>query len=194
MLDSYGNNTIKSITVLRKPIQSGVKRFINLVTKNGFDQAQKQLNYDQIYHLYINMTLDNGKTVGIEKNARINTHIGGFPTSGISPANMLHVPVNNIRLKDFIENGEKKLGDNMYRYNATSYNCQNFIETLMTANGIAGTNAFVMQDASKLITSSGLSHGAKVITDVAALGERMIKGHGTKGYTRKTPIYTLKKD
>lgn len=178
LLNMYGDNKISKITILRKPIQSGVKKFINFVTKGSFESAQKQMNYDEIYHLYVNFTLDNGKVVGIEKNARVNTKLNGFPLTGISPSNMLEVSGKNIPLRQFIEAGEKSQGANFYRYNATSYNCQQFINSMMNANGITGTSAFTMQDASKLINSAGLSKGAKVVTDIAALAERAVLGHG----------------
>ena len=47
------------------------------------------MNYDEVYHLYVNMTLDNGQTIGIEKNQRVNVAAAGFPTSGVEPSNML---------------------------------------------------------------------------------------------------------
>ena len=178
MLKLHGDQKITKITILRKPIQSGVKKFINFVTKGSFESAQKQMNYDEVYHLYMNFTLDNGKVVGIEKNARVNTNLNGFPLTGIAPANMIEVSGNNIQLRQFIEAGEKSQGVNFYRYNATSYNCQQFINSMMIANGITGTSAFTMQDASKLINSAGLSKGAKVVTDIAALAERAVLGHG----------------
>ncbi len=47
----------------------------------------------------------------------------------------------------------------------------------MNSSGITGTDAFVMQDATKLIKNTGLRRVAGAITDVAALGERAILGH-----------------
>ena len=39
------------------------------------------MNYDEVYHLYLNITLDNGKTIGIEKNQRVGVASAVFPTS-----------------------------------------------------------------------------------------------------------------
>lgn len=185
LLKLHGDAKISKITILRKPIQSGVKKFINLVTRGSFEAAQKEMGYDEIFHLYVNFTLDNGKTVGIEKNARVNTKLNGFPLTGITPANMIEISGKNIPLRQFIEAGEKSQGVNFYRYNATSYNCQQFINSMMNANGITGTKEFTMQNASKLINSSGLSKGAKIVTDIAALGERAVLGHGRARKTRR---------
>ncbi len=48
----------------------------------------------------------------------------------------------------------------------------------MNSSGITGTDNFVMQDATQLIKNSGLRRVAGAITDVAALGERAVYGHG----------------
>ena len=84
----------------------------------------------------------------------------------------------NVVLKDMIEKAEQAGGDNFYRYNAVTANCQKFINVLMNSSGITGTDIFVMQDATQLIKNSGLKRLATGITDIAALGERAIYGHG----------------
>lgn len=178
LLKLHGDTPVQMITILRKPIQSMVKKFINFVSGGQLERAQKELKYDDIYHLYVNFTLSNGKVVGIEKNARVNTNLNGFPTKGLATSNMLQLSGKNIPLRQFIESAEKKHGANFYRYNASSYNCQQFVNAMMDAGGIEGAREFVMQDASKLINSAGLSKGAKVVTDLAALAERAVLGHG----------------
>ena len=104
---------------------------------------------------------------------------------------MLQLSGKNIPLRQFIESAEKKHGPNFYRYNASSYNCQQFVNAMMEAGGIECAKDFVMQDASKLINSAGLSKTAKVVTDIAALAERAVLGHGRarktkRKYVRKT--------
>lgn len=178
LLKMHGDTPVQMITILRKPIQSAVKKFINFVSGGQLERAQKELRYDDIFHLYVNFTLNNGKVVGIEKNARVNTNLNGFPTAGLAMSNMLQLPGKNIPLRQFIEGGEKSQGVNFYRYNSSSYNCQAFVNGMMNAAGIEGAKDFVMQDASKLINSAGLSKTAKVVTDIAALAERAVKGHG----------------
>lgn len=178
LLKLHGDTPVQMVTILRKPIQSMVKKFINLVSGGQLARAQKEMNYDDIYHLFVNFTLSTGKVVGIEKNARVNTNLNGFPTKGLETSNILQLSGKNIPLRQFIEGGEKAHGDNFYRYNSSSYNCQAFVNGMMNAVGITGAKDFVMQDASKLINSAGLSKGAKVVTDIAALAERAVLGHG----------------
>ena len=84
----------------------------------------------------------------------------------------------NVLLKDFIEKAEKTGGETFYRYNAVTANCQRFVSVLLNSSGKTGSDNFVMQDATQLIKNSGLRRVAGTITDMAALGERAIFGHG----------------
>ncbi len=77
-----------------------------------------------------------------------------------------------------IEKAEQAGGDTFYRYNAVTANCQRFISVFMNSSGITGTDTFVMQDATQLIENTRLKRVAGAVTDVAALGERAILGHG----------------
>ena len=132
----------------------------------------------------MNFTLESGKTVGLEKNSRVEVKFNGFSTAGVLPSNMLVVDGKGVQLKEFILKGEAEQKENFYRYNSSSYNCQQFIRVMMESNGIMGTRDFVLQSADKLINSTSLAKGAKVITDVHALGQRFLYGHGTKGKGR----------
>ncbi len=42
------------------------------------------------------MTLDNGQTIGIEKNQRVNVAAAGFPTAGLEASNMSKINFNII--------------------------------------------------------------------------------------------------
>ncbi len=72
LIKQYGHRRIMQVTILRKPIQGGVQKLLNLITLGGFNRAKNEMKYDEVYHLYVNMTLDNGQTIGIEKNQRVN--------------------------------------------------------------------------------------------------------------------------
>ncbi len=65
------------------------------------------MKYDEVYHLYVNMTLDNGQTIGIEKKKRVNVAGAGFPTVGLEASNMLKINCNVV-LKDMIEKADRQ--------------------------------------------------------------------------------------
>ena len=176
LIKQYGDKKILQVTILRKPVERGIQKLLNLITMGGFNKAKKEMNYDEVYHLFVNIHLENGQIVGVEKNQRVNVNLSGFPTSGLDPSNILKINCN-VLLKEMFEKAEQS-GESFYRYNAVTANCQRFISVLMQAGGITGTDNFVMQDATQLIKNSGLRRVAGVITDAAALGERAVKGHG----------------
>ena len=198
LIKQYGDKKVVQVVILRKPVNSGVQKLLNLITLGGFNRAKNEMKYDEVYHLYVNMTLDNGQTIGIEKNQLVNVAGAGFPTAGLEASNMLKINCNVV-FKDMIEKAEQAGGDTFYRYNAVTANCQRFISVLMNSSGISGTDAFVMQDATQLIKNSGLKRLATGITDIAALGERAIYGHGrddikcTCGKPKKKPRKRNKK-
>jgi hypothetical protein len=177
LIKQYGDKRVMQVTILRKPVAGGIQKLLNLITLGGFNRAKKEMKYDEVYHLYVNMTLDNGQTIGIEKNQRANVAPAGFPTAGLEASNMLKINCN-VLFKDMIEKAEQAGGDTFYRYNAVTANCQRFVSVLLNSSGISGSDNFVMQDATQLIKNSGLRRVAGAITDVAALGERAILGHG----------------
>ena len=67
LIKQYGDRRVMQVTILRKPVQAGVQKLLNLITLGGFNRAKNEMKYDEVYHLYVNMTLDNGQTIGIEK-------------------------------------------------------------------------------------------------------------------------------
>ncbi len=115
----------------------------------------------------------------MKKNQRAKVAPAGFPTAGLEASNMLKINCNVV-FKDMIEKAEQAGGDNFYRYNAVTANCQKFVSLLLNSSGITGADNFIMQDATQLIKNSGLKRLATGITDIAALGERAIYGHGRK--------------
>ena len=125
LIKQYGDKKVLQVVILRKPVNTGVQKLLNLITLGGYNKAKKEMNYDEVYHLYLNITLDNGKTIGIEKNQRVGVASAGFPTSGVEPSNMLKLSCS-VLLKDMIEKAEQAGGDTFYRYNAVTANCQKF--------------------------------------------------------------------
>ncbi len=70
LIKQYGDRRVMQVTILRKPVQGGVQKLLNLITLGGFNRAKNEMKYDEVYHLYVNMTLDNGQTIGVEKKSK----------------------------------------------------------------------------------------------------------------------------
>ena len=67
-LEKYGENKITNITIGRDPVNRIVQSIVNFISGGQYEQARKLLNYDDIYHLYMIITLDDGTRLRLEKN------------------------------------------------------------------------------------------------------------------------------
>lgn len=66
-LEKYGEEKITHIAVCRKPVQSYIRTALNIISLGKFNKNLKLLNYDDIFHLYLYITVG-GKQFLIEKN------------------------------------------------------------------------------------------------------------------------------
>lgn len=66
-INEYGEKKITKIVVCRKPVQKYIKTVLNGIALGKFNKNIGSLNYDDLFHLYIYMTID-GKNFILEKN------------------------------------------------------------------------------------------------------------------------------
>ncbi len=55
LIKQYGDRRIIQVTILRKPVQGGVQKLLNLITLGGNNRAKNEMKYDEVYHLYVNI-------------------------------------------------------------------------------------------------------------------------------------------
>lgn len=207
-LREFGAFPIQSIKVCRTPIQSAINIALNLLSLGEFDKKKKELNYDQLYHLFLSLTILDPKSqvqslVKCEKNEVINI---GF-SSDTGDQN-LQVPFSqSISLQQFLDNGKNfqtsgqlgaKFSKDYFSYDPANNNCQIFIMTLLKANNLMTPEIeqFVFQDAQNLLTGTTRTIASAVTT----LGNRFnILIHGaarkyqmkTKGKRKKVYVRRL---
>jgi hypothetical protein len=188
-LETNGEAKITKIVVSRKPIISTIDKIANWVSNGKWDENKKKLNYDNVFHLFMNITLNNGKTFKIEKN-----HVPAISSASLSGDKQenMNVSTPNISLADFIAKGERKAGspEKFWVYDAITQNCQYFLTWLLQGSGIwnPGLKKFILQDADKLITGlPWFKNIARKVTDaankidIALEGEGKQKGNGQVG-------------
>lgn len=183
-LETYGKNTIINIVIARVPIKYFVDKFLNLVSLGTFDYVKKSLNYEDMFHLYAYITLDNHKTFHIEKN-----HVIEVAENNDIQGDHMRVDLNGLKtnLDTFFFNAveyEKNRGFNIFLYDGKDSNCQVFIRALLVANGLYNEelNNFIMQDAVTLFERMPeyVHTVAKTITDVASQADVALHGEGVK--------------
>jgi hypothetical protein len=67
------------------------------------------------------------------------------------------------------------MGSNYFKHDAFGHNCQDYIQTILSANkmGRKDTTAFIMQDVSQFV-SEGQSKGLKFITRIAGIAKTIV--------------------
>jgi hypothetical protein len=172
-MKKYIGTPITKIEVCRVPV-SGVFQYLLNITTLGQWNRLKTKHYDEVFHLYMVIHFNNGDIISMEKNERVMV-----VSKNIGKGKCINVPIRGLlTLKPIIENAEKKYGgERLYRYNASSTNCQLFVLDLLKASLLnnAENEEFVYQNAGILLNafSKGLAQG---VTDRAGLVSYLLYG------------------
>ncbi len=157
LIEKYGNSKILKIEIYREPLEKMTKLATTILTLGQIDSLKKKYNYDELYHLFLVITVDFGVVnvpIRVEKHEIINIH--EYPK--IAP-NAERFSINlrgySGTFREFLKNGENRLGDKYWFYNAFDNNCQIFVLNLLEANPpIIANNptakAFIYQDVTGL--------------------------------------------
>ena len=199
ILQKYSNNKITNINVGRSPIQSYVTKLLNYLSLGKFDEQAKNLNYDDVYHLFMIITLDNGINLLVEKNEVIKIIVVS-PTYISKAKDVLNIPINkSIDLGTLIKNTVDRVGPSIYLYDHVNNNCQFFIENILKSNGLDSSQAtnFIMQDVESLLSKSPqyVNSLARFATESSAKLNRLVEGEGKKkkrGRPKKSNTYISK--
>ena len=168
ILKTYGNTQIESITICRHPINSMIKKALEIA-------SWSTIQYDQLFHLYM---VFNGNIL-LEKNSVVNMSINPNFASDTETISV-HVPSNNMTINQFIQNGLSNIGpDKFFTYSAYDNNCQVFIMNLLHANGIQDSDAdnFIKQDTESIFSSNPtLRRLTNNVTDIDGRAHELMGG------------------
>lgn len=195
-LNNEGTKEITNIQVARQPIKSVAKKLLDVISLGNFSKVAKRLNYEDIYHNYIIVTLADGKQYTVQKNEVVNEH---QTTKADLQGERYNIPLNNKRLtlKEMINTASSQDPQKFYQYNPENTNCQSFVEEVIKKNGFStpeekANELILPQDAGKLISSLGvLSSIPKKVTDIAAVADRVIHGDGIipRGFSHHSQLF-----
>jgi len=173
LLNDVGNERVMKVKIMKIPIQKTITSILNVASLFQLENKLKKLNYDDLYHLYLNLYLEDGSVVGIEKNQRLRIVPGGFPDkNAVSIEITFPKPPS---LKSLFEQGEKKSGPNFYRYDAIVYNCQRFVIDLIGNLIPEEAKKWILQDIKEVVPSL-YNKVLRTITDLAAAKDYIWKG------------------
>jgi len=129
ILNRRGDAVVNSIKVGCSPVQSVIQGILKTVST---------VPYDQLFHLFMVFQTSKGDIL-FEKNARIIASTA-IPKSEewYSLPDVPHSTIN-----DYIQNTKKFIGPKMFPYHPSTNNCQDFIQSVLQANGIRAIKRFM---------------------------------------------------
>ena len=110
--------------------------------------------YDDLFHLFIELTLDNGQKWVLEKIERINLVKGD--RSNKSGAEFTSSFSVNKTVNELFQNTKDRMGGRFLPYQSASNNCQVFLMGVLDGNGFNNSErtTFVKQDTKSIFAKN----------------------------------------
>jgi hypothetical protein len=185
LVEKWGDATIIKARICRVPLAGILQKLGNLVTLGNLQKQRVKLGYENLFHLYIEVALqqpDGTKGVfKIEKNEKAQYKATSGGVTQKDAVCMNQPPTKKTTLLEAIKRAEKAVGgEKLWVYNLNGQNCQDFAVALLgNGNGMltAAGKTFAMQSPAKLLPGLLL----KVIGNVTNLANKVksfLKGKG----------------
>lgn len=171
ILEKVGDKVIKSITIKRTPVSGLITGALDVFSLGKFGKRFRK-SFDELFHLFIFITLEDNTKVSLEKNEVINMDIN--PASRPKTETKLVNNVHQITINDLLDKAEVYMGKTkFFNYDAVINNCQNFIESVFKSNNIGDQSDidFIKQDTEQLFEN--LPYLKKIAHTVTDIGEKV---------------------
>lgn len=173
LIISEGNQIVSAIKVCRRPVTKAFEYILNLLTFGKMKKEMERLGYDNMFHLYLIVYLENGTVYSLEKNERVNVVAGEIEGGECEPI----YTFGGATLEQFIQKSEDLNIENFYQYDTFSNNCQSWVLAILNANGISQFNSFVSQSVESLAPEY-IKKFIKGLTNVAGVSNYIMSGGG----------------
>jgi hypothetical protein len=185
-IEDNSDKRIEQMWVYRQPIQSVLTKIFNILSLSKWDEAKNKLGYDDMFHLYIIVQLNDNTRIIMEKNQDINI---GPPNAEKFNGDKIEINLNGKQptLLELLENTRKYMGDNdFYTYDSFKNNCQHWVYALLKSNNLLTPQleTFIKQDAEELLKTLPDFAGALAnkVTDAGSNVNRFLQTIGLKGF------------
>lgn len=212
ILEEFGDIPIVKLQLGRTPVQAALVLILNLLSGWKFNKKQLELGYDEIYHNYLLVTIQDEKESDALET-RIVSDDDSIPSNVYKLDKAQRVRLADTKARaDFVETYEIPLTSNkvftlnrlittasnidkqFYTYDAGNNNmCQTFVENIIDINGLTSNivnetvrTALKPQDARALVATLGSrSDIVKQITDFGGRLDAIVFDRKIKW---KTPV------
>jgi len=167
ILGQFGDVPIQRILIKRTPLGKLMKAALNIASLGEFNKKFKNIPYDELYHLRLDIETDKGR-VTLEKNEVINMDVRPKTEKNTQSMLVEDLP-SGLTINEMLEKTKRAMGAKFYVYQAKSNNCQFFVMSILRANDL-DTNQneeFVIQDATTIF-SDIFRKTSNTVTDIGA--------------------------
>jgi len=185
-MEKYGSQHIVAMTLQKCPIAQVNRQVMNVLSFGAFEKTLKKYGFDELFHLSLLVSLQNGKKVVVEKNEEINidTKLPEFK-SKCEQKEIKFRPVAGFTLNKLIQTTKAKIPEKQFfDYDSLRYNCQLFLLDVLKSNGLLKPEykRFIYQDVRNLFNDLKKDYGylekiGKVATRSASIWNK-ITGKG----------------
>lgn len=178
VLETYGNNKIKSLEIYRTPISNLLSGAINLLSLGKFEMLKNIYGYDKLFHIAIVATMEpDYRKIIIEKNEVINISYN-YNTTEFTEVYPVDLLGKKISLEQLVYEPIDKVGKTIYfsydpfNNELDGTNCQGYIRLLLKTQGLYNDkiNAFLFQPLENIYARlpKFVQKLSRFTTDVAA--------------------------
>ena len=151
-LNEYGNQNIVKMEAIRVPLSNALNTMLNLITLGKVNREKVKQNIDHLYHLKIEMILDNGVKLTNEKDGLAKLFVGGIRNDKQESREVLIC--HPIKLIDFISNAINLMTEYNYtHYDSVTNNCQKFVYESLRANHLLSPYLYNFIDQEQLVNN-----------------------------------------
>ena len=180
LLSKIGNEIITGFTIGRTALISAIK------TAGEYIIGDK-IPYDNYYHLFLILSLNNGQLLRLEKNHIIELSlISSFPNADLQ---MIYYIPSGLTVNELLNNTQNYMGNKYFLYQSFGNNCQDFVLSVLRANNIninKHDTDFIKQDVKgSLKNNTFLRKASNSLTDLARVADVAYHGAGMKSKNKK---------
>lgn len=181
-MEKYGEHLIVSANVCRVPLAKTLEKLGNILTLGKFNKSKASLGYSSYFHLYLNLTLDDGHKIHLEKNQTLNFREGEKKPISSTCIEVPGIGAKHLTLSEFFNNALNQYGkDRIFVYDAVNRNCQAFVKDLLTANSLWNSELekFVIQnvgDSTNWLLRKAMKLGTNLASNLSLIGQKVRGG------------------
>ena len=185
-LEKNGDKRITAMRIARRPINNIIEKALDLVSIGKWSQLRKKYYYDKLFHLSLQLTLEDGTVYSFEKFDVVSLYEEKrCSDKGVECTDITEYEENSLTLNDLVKNPLDSMSNESYFvYSPFEFNCQAFISGILKHHGLLSdkNKNFINQDLKDIISNlpTFTKWFAKTFTDISAKIKEL-RGDGVDG-------------